>query len=381
MTRNTTRTVKEMLEDPRPIAGGAVGSGGALLANLPAQDFDVNEDLFFQLTQKTEITTKTIAWPGPGAPVNVELPHAGLLSHITVTFEGTVAGEALGAAADPLWAYRLLKSARFGGSGQTDLLDAEGIDYHVLRFIRNPALNRGTEFYNTSADENGNFRVAWDIPIAADMTSLAASIFAQSQASQLWLKLRTATLAELGITAAGAAITGNFKIHQTWFEIPFDPAGTGKIILPDIRRTHGLVQRDTNFSNTGEVSVSLYRPEGQIMRIIGYVDLGGGAGGVAVPVDFAAANPAIERIGFEFGANQRPLDWDPAWLLAKKNGDHYGAQLPQGYFCIDLVRENAVRDMILMPGITDPELNIHVRAGTAVGANAHVHVVEEVLYL
>lgn len=355
-----------------------VGTGAKYLANLPAIPHEINPPLFAQLTQRNEDTFAQKAFPGFGAPLDFEVPHADIIAGITISFEGSVAGAGAGTV-DPLWAYRLLKEIQFSASGKTDLHWASGLDFHVLRFLRNPALNRGVEFYSTAPDENGNFRVAWDVPIASDMTSLVGALWAQSEAQQLVLKLRTATAAELDLTGA-AAITGTFKVSRAAFTAPWHPEKPGTLVIPDLSRLHGIVAKDVPFNNTGDVEASLDRLTAILMRVLTYVDLGS-ASGAAAPVDYAAVTPQIDQVFFKYGAKQRPLEFDPAWLLAKKNAEHYGAMLPKGYVAMDFVRENSVRDAIILPGVTDPKIVHKVRAGTALGANSKVHLVQEVQYV
>jgi hypothetical protein len=355
-----------------------VGTGAKLLSNLPAQPFVVDPGLFFSLTSKAVTSPMSFAYPGPSSSRSIELPHAGILSEIRILFEGTVAAPATGVE-DPLWAYRLLQDVRFSGSGQTDLISCRGIDLHALRFIKNPALQRNTEFYATTPDENGAFRVMWVIPVASDPTSLVGAVWAQSQASQLTLDLRFASYASVGITGAGA-VTGTVRIVETFFDPPYHPDGSGRIVVPDLTRTHGIITRDQSFGGVGEIAASLARQQATLMRLLSYTDLGSAAG-TPNPVNYAATTPAVERHTFEYGAIQTPYEFDPAWQLAAMNSEHYGAPLPTGYVALDLVKENPPRDTVVMPGVTDPRWVTNIRSGTTVAAGAHVHLVEELLYV
>lgn len=356
----------------------AIGTGARHLSNLPAQPFVINPALFFELTQRNEDTFASKDWPGFGNPLTFELPHADIIASLTVIFEGTVTGATAGTM-DPWWAYRLLKEIVFAGSGKSDLHSASGLDFHVLRFIRNPALNRGVEFYSTATDENGNFRAAWDIPIASDMTTLIGAMWAQSQASQLNLKLRTSTAAELALSGV-PAITGTFKVFRVAFTAPYEPGDGGRLVIPDMSRLHGVLAREENFNNTGQVKHPMDKLQAVLMRVLSYADLGS-AGGEANPVNYAALNPAVEKITFRFGAKQSPLEYEPAWLLAKKNAEHYGSMLPNGYVALDFVRENAVRDAVILPGVTDPAIIHTIRAGTTLAANSKTRLVQEVQYV
>jgi hypothetical protein len=356
-----------------------VGSGARYLSNLPSQPFDVNPGLFSQLTSKVVTTPINFAYPGPSSSRNVELPHAGILAEIRINFEGNVAGDVADASDDALWAYRLLRDVRLSGSGQTDLIACRGIDLHALRFIRAPALDRSSEFFVSGVDVDGNFRVTWVIPVAADMTSLVGALWAQSQASQLTLDMRFASLAELGLGAA-SAITGTVTITETWFDPPYHPDGSNRIVIPDLTRTHGIVCRDQNITAVGGTPTPLARQQAQLMRLLSYVDLGH-ATGVANPVDYQAVAPNVTSHAFEYGAIQTPLEYEPAWQLAAINAEHYGNALPKGYVALDLVRENSIRDTVVMPGITDPRWLTTVKAGATIAAGAHCHLVEEVLYV
>jgi hypothetical protein len=357
----------------------SVGTGARLLSNLPAQPYVIDPGLFFQLTSGAKNTPITKAYPGPGQSLSIELPHVGVLAEIRIIFEGTVANASTGVE-DALWAYRLVQDVRFSGSGQTDLISCRGIDLHALRFARHAALNRGTEFYATTPDENGNFRAVWQIPVATDMTSLVGAVWAQSQATQLTLDIRTSSYASIGLTGGTVAVTGNFKVNLTWFDPPYHPDGSGRIVIPDLTKTHGIITRDQPIAGTGTTPTELAQQAATLMRMFAYTDLGS-ASGVAAPVDYTIAAPVVTRHEFEYGAIQTPYEWNPAWLLACENSEAYGAPLPKGHVCLDLVKQNPLRDTIMLNGITDPRWKTEIAAGTALAAGAHVHLVQELLYV
>lgn len=352
-------------------------AGQRLMANVPAAPWEVNEGLFFQLTQKSEQKVDSFAYPGPSTSSRRDLPHHGILSEIRILFEGSVSGAGAGVA-DPLWAYNLIQDVRFTASGQTDLVSCRGLDLHALRFVKYPALNRFTEFFSTTPDENGNFRVLWIVPLAADPITLKGAIWAQSEQQQLSLEIRWASLASLGLT--GATISGKVTLFTTVFEAPFHPGKPGTIVIPDLRVIHGIVTRDERIAGTGPTFAEISPLVAQLMRLFVYTDLGN-ADGTPDPVDYAAATQEVEELEFVFGGRNTPLSYSPAWVLAAKNAEHYSGALPTGYVVLDFVRENPARDTVILPGITDPRIRVAIASGTTIEDNAHVHLVHEVLYL
>lgn len=359
------------------------GVGADTLQNIPTQPYVINPAQFFALTEKNEGTLKSRTHPGAGSFFTEQLAQTGIISKLRLMFVGTVTVATAAATTSNRWPYGLVENFKLSANGQNDLFNVDGLDLHALRFIRYPAFtNVADDFTGTVGGGDSvavgatNIALSWEIPIAMEDTGLVAALFAQSSATNLTVRVETAANTRLFSANPGnVTITGTWYIQQTWFEIPFD--AEGKLVLPDVSRLHGVVANEYPFSNTGDVRTSLIRAEGQLARLFSSVVIGSNSRATADPV--AATSRRIDKIRLEYGGNQRPRDYDPAWSLLAANNEHYGATAPYDRHVIDLVRENPARDAIHMQGVTELAV-VHAINSAASPSGASVRLVQEQLF-
>jgi len=91
------------------------------------------------------------------------------------------------------------------------------------------------------------------------------------------------------------------------------------------------------------------------------------------------ANSGWTKLTLHYGSNKNPQEWDLASLI-NRNVDHYGAQPPYNYVILDFLRENPVRDAVVLDGLTDLAVLVDIASGTSIPANTMIHIVQETLY-
>jgi hypothetical protein len=358
------------------------------LTNIPTIPFVPNPALFDASTQRNHHTPfPSIADPGDGMSTPTQnLPQAGILSGIWLTYTGTLTVAPGGGSATTKsnWPYGLLSTLDFSANFQSNIVHATGPDLHVHRFVSNPALPAtGIDRFpgtigggNTLTAGPTTISLTWFVPIAADQSTLAGAIYAQSASNLLTLQLRRAALADLITYAGGATATltgGNFTVATDFFDIPRDPA-SGAVVTPDLRRIHSLNYFDLPFTATGQLKIPLIPVNGNLLRL--FVRLTSPSGDFS-PIPANASG--WTSLDVHYGANKNPQRWDLNSLV-QRNAGHYGGLVPYNYVVLDLMRENPVRDAIVMTGVTDLAILVNINTGTSVPANSAVHVVQETLY-
>lgn len=361
-----------------------VGTGSQVMSTIPAQPFVPDPNQFFQMTSKTVLTPRVPPIPGPGMPVGLQLLQAGIVSKLQIVFQGTIDIPDNAVTSALNWPYGLLSRFRLSANGQNDLFSCDGVDLHVLRYLSNPAFVDFTDNFvgdvgaaHTFTDPltNSPLYLTWDVPIAADQTSLIGALYAQSSATNLTAELTQARNEDLFTTGAGSvSIEGSFFLQETLFQVPTD--AQGNLVTPDLSRLHGFQSLDVPISNVGETRVPLIRSSGQLMRLL--IRARNGTSPLsALPSTAAAAK--IDGLRLEYGGNQRPYTFQPAGQLVALNNQHYGAPLPYDYLCVDFVKENAIRDAVYLQGVT--ELAAIVDLNDAVTpSNAVARVIQETLF-
>lgn len=373
------------------------GVGATTLVNDPrAQGVNFAPDpaAFFELTERNEYTPLSGDIPGSGSAFNRQLPQAGVLSAIKVLFVGTVT-VVVGTGAittTSRWPYGFLDRVSLSANAQNDLISASGLDLHVLRAIRNPGFvpNDDVDLVPGGigpglAIPNGanTIVLGWEIPVAIDDVSLIGSLYAQSPSMNLQLILRQAVTTDLLVATGTAtvAIAGTFHVQVTSFDIPITTGENPRLITPDLSRLHGINAIEVPYSNTGVVRAPMVRVNGQLDRLLVAVTKANPAASITQQYLSATADAVgIDAIRIEYGAAQKPLDYNPAHFLAWRNLDHYADALPSNYLAFDFLAENAPRDVILMTGVTDLNAVATVKSTVVVGAGAAVRLVQETLF-
>jgi hypothetical protein len=370
-----------------------VGTGAETLSNIPASPYVVDPSGFMALTKRNVVTPKRFSLPAAGAFEALQVPQVGVLSKLLVQFVGSLVSTPGAGSVTPTneWPYNLLRGVQLQLNGANELHAVSGIDYHVLRFVRYPAYDEFIDVFPGYASPSdvgistpaaiaaGTYDVnlTWEIPLAMDDVSLVGSLFAQASSSNIQLRVQRALDADLFTLAGGAtvALSGTIYLQTTTFDVPFAP--DGRLITPDLSRLHGLNAVEIPFTAVGENRVPLIRSAGNLARLF---LSGESADNVSLSARPAApASRKIERFSIEYGANKRPLNYLPASTLLAVNNQHYGSVVPYERLVLDTVKENPIRDAILMAGLT--ELAAVVEVGSSVSVTAgRMRVVQETLF-
>lgn len=361
----------------------AIGTGSQTLQSIPADPYVIDPMAFNQMTTKNVSTPRLFSAPGGGLFANVQLPQTGIIPKLRIVFSGTLTVATAAATSSNRWPYGLLDSLNIAANGQNNLWSCDGLDLHALRFCRFPAY---TEAVDTFAGTVGGgdsigtgstqLYLTWEVPIAMDETSLVAALFAQSGATNLSVKLNQAAASTLFSANPGnATITGTFSIQVTHFEIPYD--AQGRLVIPDLTRLHGFNAVDTPYTSTGTVRTELIRSAGQLHRL--FISGQSAANTRLSALPSAADSRTIDSLALAYASNQRPMVWDTAALLLSENNDYYGRVLPYDRLCIDNVRENAPRDVILLQGVTELAIEAVINAAVTVSAGS-IRTVQETLF-
>lgn len=365
----------------------AVGTGAIQSQTTPAEPFIVAPEEFAAMTRKNEHWVETKDAPSGsifGMNWLRQLPQVGIISRTRTFFRGTMVVASGGTTASNQWPYNLLKKFNLSANGQNNLWSCDGIDLHVHRSARFPAYRENVDVFpgavGGGAIVAGTYDVflSWETPIAADDTSLVGALYAQSGATNLSLERQVAALADLfSANADKVTLSGEFVTDVTRFSVPRSAAEGHPLVIPDLTRLHAFNAVDLQFSATGDVRLPLIRSAGQLHRLYVAVEKSATARLSALP-DTAAAS-RIDALRVEYGAGERPYDYNPAATLLGRNNDHYGDILPYDRLCLDMVRENAPRDVILLQGVT--ELNVIPTINSAASITAgKARLVQETLF-
>jgi hypothetical protein len=373
------------------------GVGATTVANDPTPQglpFVADPGAFFAATEKNEWTALQFAAPGGGATERRQLPATGILANVRIMFIGDLNvtnGTAGTTTSTGLWPYSLIDQLVISANAQNDLYSASGNDLYALRAARHPGfmpndtldvVGAGIGAGNLMADTD--LVLTWEVPIAIDPATIIGALYAQSPAMFLELRMRQAVIGDLfviGGTAIDPVITGTFFVEVTSFDIPLaGDARSRRLVVPDLSRLHGFQSHNVPVTAVGETRAPLIRTNGQLDRLFFQV---WEADPAADATDrYLSAEPNLDEIDavrIEYGAGQRPLDYNPAGFLMAKNLEHYGDALPLDYYAIDMLAENPPRDVILMTGVTDLNLVVTINAGVVLAAGSAVRVVQETL--
>ncbi len=360
------------------------GTGAVTLQNIPSGEFVTDPAAFFQMTEKNVLTAKTAALPNPGGFVPVQLLQTGIVSKLVINFKGTLTVQYGAVTTSNEWPYNLLNQFSLSANGQNDLFNCSGVDLHVLKYLKYPAYKDVVDVFpgNVGGGDSvgvGTYalNLTWEVPIAMDDTSLVGALYAQSSQTNLSVKLGMADLATLFSSApSNSAFTGQFSIQETYFEIPYD--GQGRIVGPDLSRLHGFNAVTTPLANNGLSRIPLIRSNGQLSRLI----MSGHAapGNRLSPAANAALTKKWDSVALTYGGNQHPYDFNPIELQLALNNQHYGSTPPYDRLVLDLVRENPVRDILLLQGVTELAVEPRVNSGVTIQPGAAFRVVQETLF-
>lgn len=374
------------------------GTGAINLRNLPVTKYAINPGLFNQLTSRVIFDPINFPLPAFGNYVQNQLLQVGVVGSINLIVSGsiTVPGASTFVPGHR-WPWDLI-SVQLSGNGQNNFINVNGMDLRLRNLVSNRALVDGISTWPVAAalatPGTYPFKLVYKVPIAIDDTTLVGALYAQSEATNLTYKISTNTRADLGsITGSEPTISATVYMEEEIFEVPYDPNHPDTLVIPDLTVLHGLVANDNAVSSQTILDTALFRINGQMERLFFYTVDKSGARPTLVPTSNYVQTQLI------YGSNQTPYTWNPQDFLPVRNNRDYRVPLdtafdgmnsrlftppftsvpvPSGAYCLDFIADNAVRDQVLLEGVTNLRLRTQYLA--AVTGGSYVHFVQETLF-
>ena len=353
------------------------GTGAVALRNLPNVPYVVSPSAFFALTQRNEFEPVNIAIASPGNFVPQTLLQVGVIAKLRLTTIGSAvvaSGQTTGVSATYRWPYGIFDNIQLSGNGQNNFQNVDGYDYQIRSLIQNKAYNDSVTSASLSAISAGAgtapFTIEHEIPVSIDMTSLVGSLYAQTEATELTLRLNTASLSEIMTgNIANTTVTGQVYINEVFFEVPYDPTSNNKVlVVPDLTVLHGIIAQRNTIGSASQAITNLPRQNGQLERLWFWTD----NGGTLMPTS------NYNYIRLTYGSKVSPYDYASPINLRAENNQDYRNALPDGVFVLDFIKENPQRDVVLLQGVTN--LRLETAYTSAPNAAAYVHFTMETLF-
>lgn len=355
--------------------------------NLPKDPYVIDAAQFSQLANRFRKSYTGQAWPGFGKKLTQQIDKYGVVSTLHIFYEGTMTGDGVGApTVTPGYPWRLLEEVRVSANGLSHLIDVDGLDLRALaRVRRGRSLADQSLFTLPAAGTTTTLRLHWEVPIALDEVSLIGSALAQTDDNNLEIRLTTAASADVFATHA-PTMAGTFYIVAVAYEIPeITQNGATKLVIPDLRQMHGLFTKDDNLEATGWTDTQLTKTGGLLLRTLQRID--------NAPPSFGNADwltDAVDVHAFRYNSKEVPYEYDPAWVqLFLNEADYSQAVLPAAdvvagatpplYMIDDFVNVLALRDVVNMAAISQPELRNKIDAAYVLAAGAKIHTVQEAM--
>lgn len=357
------------------------GTGAIAIRNLPVTKYQINPGLFNQLTSRVIFDPINYALPSFGNYQNTQLLQVGIVASINILVVGTITttGGTVTIAPTAHYPWDLI-SVQISGNGQNNFISCTGWDLTLRLRAANRAYVDSVSSYPVAGAPPFTdaaavaFTLAYKIPIAMDDTTLVGALYAQSEATNLVLKVTTGNSADLfNITAGSLAISATVYIEEEIFEVPYDPQHPDTLVIPDLTVLHGLVSNDNAVASQTTLDTQLFRINGQLERLIFYtVDLST----AAAPAFTATASYTQAQL--IYGSNQNPYTFNPMNMQRFRNNRDYRVVLPDGLYCLDFVADNPARDLVLLEGVTN--LRLRTQYASAPTGGSFVHFVQETLF-
>jgi hypothetical protein len=362
------------------------GSGAQILALLPDIPFVIDPVNFFNGTEKQEKFIASVADPGALQATSFNLPQAGVMSQLTITFVGKVVVTTSGTQPTPgaRWPYGLLSRFQLTAGLGNNPWDCDGLFLNALNAADHPFVTNSVDQFPGAVGGGGSslsagtygLSLTWEIPIAVDQVSLVASMFLQSSANLVTCTLTRESEANLFTgTTADATISGAFVPNLRLWKIPVN--SKGEMVLPDISHVHVFNKVPQPLLGTGQQPASVLRTAGVLQRLMLRAENGYTTFLCALPS--TATTALIDRISINYGLTETPQDYNPASVLASLNQKWYGAPLPYDVYAFDTLKESPSRDAILLQGVTNLQAVIYPDSGVTVAGGAKTMLCEEIL--
>jgi hypothetical protein len=365
------------------VSFAAVGTGAAYLKNLPAPNsYVIDPVTFAKETSRNRKAYPAQAIAALSGQAGQKIDATGVVGRIRLIVKCVMTNNGV-AAPTPTsqWPWNILKTVTVAANGINNLFSCDGLDLRALQRVRNPYfIDREAAFAITAGiGAVSNITLIYEIPLAFDDESLMGAVFAQTQDTSLNWTVTLAAAADLFSAQNPAAFTATVQAVVDFYSIPYiDQSGQRLAVIPDLRRMHGF------YAQTNALAATSYSPLMRVNGILARVlQRGDNAAGAAGDVDWTSL---CTNHQFNYGSNVTPYDV-PGVAQRMDNETDYGDQLlPSSdfisgsvkYLCDDLVRDNALRDVIHLMGVTQPQM-IDIFAGLVVtnGNNSVVRTAQE----
>jgi hypothetical protein len=357
------------------------GTGAIATRNLPLSHYKVNPGLFNALTSRVVFDPINFALPAFGNYQNTQLLQVGIVSAIDLIVTGTITttGGTVTIAPNAHWPWNLI-SVQISGNGQNNFISCDGWDLTNRLRAANRAYVDTISTYPVAGNAvftaagTAPFTLCYKIPIAMDDTTLVGALYAQSEATNLVLKISTRNQADLfNITAGTLAISATVYVEEEIFEVPYDPQASDTLVIPDLTVLHGLISNDNAVASQTTLDTNLFRINGQLERLFFYtVDLSTAAAPAFV------LSSKYTQAQLIYGSNQNPYTFNPFTHMRFRNNRDYRVAFPDGVNCLDFVADNPARDLVLLEGVTN--LRLRTQYNPAPTGGSYVHFVQETLF-
>lgn len=365
-----------------------IGSSAApFVRNLPQPGQYVSDPaLFARLTERNSLDAQPITWPGFQSFADYKVANVGILAQLELIFDGTITtATAPNITPTAFYPWGLINRLTLSANGQNNLIDCDGLDLRAreLRVSRNPAdqLNAfpaaGGAPFNSAG--SATLRIAYNIPIAHDMTTLLGSLFMQTDDNYVNIRISTAASTDLFTISAGTlTLAGSFYPVLTFFSIPTAPGAQGGsvVVLPDLTMLHSMVTIAQPISANGDSVTKLQRSVGNLLCLYTRVD------NAATAVDPVGAPATVTAHQLRYGGNIVPIRHVRGSLGLANQREYNGLVAPttgKRYALLDFEAENPMRDVIVPKGVQDLEW-VLTFAGVTWNGGATVRTVQEVMY-
>lgn len=361
----------------------AVGTGAVYLKNLPAPNtYVIDPVTFARETSRNRKSYPALSVSGYGGSVSQKIDATGIVGKITLIVKVTLTGDGSAAPTQTSqWPWNLLKQITVSANGINNLFSCDGLDLRALARVRNQGFNfdRESAFALPTTSGTSAVVLVYEIPLAFDDESLMGAVFAQTQDTSLSFQVTAGASADL--FSAHAPTLSAFTVQPVveFYSIPYiDSNGQRVAVIPDLRRMHGFYAQTDALASTAYSK--LMRINGILARVFQRADNAANAAGDVNWSTYATNHQ------FNYGSNVTPYDV-PGLYQRARNQDFYGDKLLPAadfvsgsvdYICDDLVHDNALRDVIHLLGVTQPQL-INIFSGLSVsnGNNSVVRTVQE----
>lgn len=357
------------------------GTGAIAIRNLPVTKYAINPGLFNQLTERVVFDPINFALPASGNYVNTQLLQVGIVGSINIIVSGTITTTGTTVTVVPTAHYPWdLISVQVSGNGQNNFIQCSGWDLTDRLRAASRAYVDGISSFPAvgaspfTAAAAVAFKLYYKIPIAMDDTTLVGALYAQSEATNLVLKISRAVDADIFDVDAGTlAVTGTIYIEEEIFSVPYNPKDSTELIIPDLTVLHGLVSNDNAVASQTTLDTQLFRINGQLERLFYQTwDLS------TADEPALTATATYLQTQLIYGSNQNPYTFNPMEFQKFRNNRDYRVVFPDGRFVLDFVADNPARDLVLLEGVTN--LRLRTQYSSAPTGGSFVHFVQETLF-